>query len=74
MKQRTAVGTPIGFDLDPRVPDDLIPMGDGIRLYSPSKKMIINAEACYFEEVIADDATPQPGRVPPTPPTPPPTQ
>jgi len=71
-KQRTRIGLPVAFVLEPSVPDDLVPMGDGVRLYSASQKMVVNAEACFFSEIVQSDDTPQPDRpsLPPGPPTP----
>lgn len=68
MRQNTPPGTPVGWKLGATVPADAVPMGgDGRYLYSPSRKEVLNWEACVESEIL------QPGTTPgPPPPAPPP--
>jgi len=67
MKQRSTPGVTVGWILDPSMPPDLVPMGDGVRLYSATTRTIVFAEACFFAELVASDDTPQPPVPVPTP-------
>ncbi len=65
MRQKTPPGTTVGFILGSTVPPDAVPMGDGMHLYSASRREVLNWEACIEAEI------PMPGS-PPGPPPPPP--
>lgn len=43
--QQTKAGGRLGTKLK-YIPDDAVPFGDGINLYSPSEKSLYNADAC----------------------------
>jgi len=65
-RQRSKPGAVLGQQLViADVPADAVPMGDGRHLYSASRRMVINWEACIEDDIVQ----PAPGT--PTPPTPP---
>jgi len=66
-RQRSKPGAVFGHKLNSQVPPDSVPMGDGKNLYSPSRREVINWEACVDEDmVVASSAviTPPPGPTP----------
>ncbi len=54
-RQLSPPGTVVGQKLDPSLPDDCVPMGDGRSIYSPSTRTVYNAEACVVNDLVVEE-------------------
>ncbi len=66
-RQRSKTGSVFGYKLNSSVPPDAVPLGDGRNLYSPSRREVINWEACIEDDMVTQSTAVV---VPPGPPTP----
>lgn len=66
-RQRSKPGSVFGHKLNSQVPADAVPMGDGKNLYSPSRREVINWEACVDEDLTTAGTAVTPPTPGPTP-------